>query len=197
MGSSGPGRPFDRSIDIRVLAITASHLALHGYEAMSLVVIAKEAGTTRQALYRRWPSKADLATAAIGVLAGAEPRPTTNDHYADLVNELKNFQRGVSRPDGLAMVGTMLNSATDPELVQLYRQRIVAPRRAVLNRILQRAQAAGLLDDDPDIAIAVTMLTGNWYARALAGDGPPRMWAERTAALIWRALGGEQSTTHS
>ncbi len=34
------------------------------------------------------------------------------------------------------------------------------------------------------------MGTGSWYARALAGDSPPPDWPARTAALIWRAVGG-------
>lgn len=193
MTASGPGRPLDRSIDDRVLAVAVSHLARHGYDAMSLVAVAEEAGTTRQALYRRWPSKADLATAAIEALARAQARPPTDDPYADLVHELDGFRRGVSRPDGLSMVGTMLNSGTDPDLVRLYRQRVVAPRRAALQAILERARTAGLLDPDADIELAVTMLTGSWYARALAGQAPPRQWAARTAALVWRGLGGTGS----
>ena len=84
----------------------------------------------------------------------------------------------------------MLNNATDPELVHLYRQRVVVPRRAALQHVLERAHTEGLLDSDADIELAVTMLTGNWYARALAGEDPPRRWAERTAAFIWRCLGG-------
>lgn len=191
MSSTRPGRPLDRTIDQRVLQIALSHLALHGYESMSLVAIAEEAGTTRQALYRRWPSKAELATAAIAALARAEAPRSTGDPYADLVAELEDFRRGIVRPDGLSMVGTMLNRATDPELVLLYQARVVAPRRAALRRILRTAQADGLLDDDADIELAVPMLTGNWYARSLAGGAPPNHWAERTATMIWRALGGE------
>lgn len=171
-----------------MLAVAASHLAQHGYEAMSLVAVAAEAGTTRQALYRRWPSKADLATAAIEALASSDPPSPSDDPFADLVAELQRFQRGVSRPDGLSMVGTMLNSATDPELVRLYRRRVVAPRRAALLDVLRRGQATGELDADADLEVAVTMLTGSWYARALAGRAVPSRWAERTATLVWRSL---------
>jgi AcrR family transcriptional regulator len=190
--ASGRGRPRDHRIDGRILDVTRRHLARHGYEAMSLTAIAAEAGTTRQALYRRWPSKADLATAAIAAMSRTEERPPTDDPFADLVRELEAFRRGISRPDGLSMVGTMLNSHADPHLVALYRQRVVAPRRARLRAILQRAQRAGRLDPDADadVDLAVTMLTGNWYARALAGDPPPRHWARRAATLAWRALGG-------
>jgi hypothetical protein len=69
----------------------------------------------------------------------------------------------------------------------LERQRVVARRRARLRKILDRA----LLDADADLDIALAMLTGNWYARALAGDPPPRRLSYRTAALVWRALGGQ------
>jgi AcrR family transcriptional regulator len=191
--ANGPGRPRDGRIDARILDVTRRHLARHGYEAMSLVAIAAEAGTTRQALYRRWTSKADLATAAIAAMSQADERRPTDDPLDDLVRELEAFRRGISRPDGLSMVGTMLNSNTDAHLVELYRKRVVAPRRTRLRAILKRAHRAGRLDADADLDLAVNMLTGNWYARALAGDPPPRHWARRTAALMWRALGGSSA----
>lgn len=190
MSRPGAGRPRDSSIDERVLAVAATHLARSGYDAMSVVTVADEAGTTRQAVYRRWPSKADLATAAIASLAEAGRPAATGDPYEDLVAELRSFQRGVSRPDGVSMVGTMLNAGTDPELVRLYRERIVAPRRTALRRILERARVEGRIDEHADVATAVAMLTGSWYARALAGEAVPRSWARRTAILAWRGLGG-------
>lgn len=189
--SSRRGRPRDPAIDARVLDVARLHLARHGYEGMSLAAVAEDAGTTRQALYRRWPTKADLATAAIAAMASAEAHQPSGDPLADLVGELEAFRRGVSRPDGLPMVGAMLVGSTDPELVSLYRERIVAPRRARLRAILERAREDGLLAEGADIDVALAMLTGSWYARALAGEPPPRRWAERAAALVWRALGGD------
>ena len=69
------------------------------------------------------------------------------------------------------------------------------PRIAVQNRqrirvILERAQRLGLIDADADLEVAVTLGTGSWYARALAGDDPPPGWPARAAALVWRAVGG-------
>lgn len=190
MAGRGAGRPRDGEIDDRILAVTRHHLARDGYAALSVVAIAAEAGTTRQALYRRWPSKADLATAAIAAMASADATPATDDPYADLVAELTAFRRGVSRPDGLSMVGTMLLSSTDPDLVARYRERVVAPRRARLGAILRRAVDRGLLDADADVEVAVTMLTGSWYATALAGRTPAPRWPDRIARLAWRSLGG-------
>lgn len=190
MTDRNPGRPRDQDIDDRILAVAREHLARDGYQAMSLAAVAEEAATTRQALYRRWSSKAELATAAIAAIARSTERTPTGDPFTDLVHELDAFRQGISRPDGISMVGTMLVEATDPDLVQLYRQRVVAPRRERLRVILDRARADGALDRDADLDVGVTMLTGSWYANALAGKPVPRRWSVRVARLVWRALGG-------
>ena len=188
------GRPRDPSIEGRVLEIALRRLAEEGYEGVSLAAVAAEAGTTRSALYRRWPGKAELATAAIASLSEADTRGITGDPYADLVAELAAFRRGVTRPDGLSLVGTMLQRGTDPELRRLYRERIVVPRRARLRAILERAAVQGLLSGG-DLELAVASLTGSFYALALAGTVPPD-WPARAAAHAWRSLGGRAPQRH-
>jgi AcrR family transcriptional regulator len=184
------GRPRDPDIDQAVIAVAQRHLADRGYDAMSLAAVAEEAGTTRQALYRRWPGKADLATAAIAAMSEAAARPETDDPFVDLVAELTAFHRGVSRPNGVSMVGTMLQDSVDPELRRLYRERLVAPRRARLRRILERAVAAGLVDPNADLEYAVAACTGTRYALHLASGRVDAAWPDRTARLVWRAVGG-------
>lgn len=157
---------------------------------MSLVAVAKDAGTTRQALYRRWPTKADLATAAIASMSEIERRPDTDAPFADLVAELQAFRSGVTRRNGVSLVGTMLQQSVDPELLQLFRERIVAPRRRRLRHILARGQAMGLLDGDADVDYAAAAATGTLYSLALSGAPISRNWPQRTAAMIWRACGG-------
>jgi len=67
-GETRVGRARDATIDARVLAAARRHLSLYGYGGMSLAAVAQEAGTTRQALYRRWPTKADLAAAVVATI---------------------------------------------------------------------------------------------------------------------------------
>jgi AcrR family transcriptional regulator len=190
-GSGSPaGRPRDLAIDDAAIAAAQDHLARFGYEGMSLASIASDAGTTRQALYRRWPTKADLATAAIACLAQSSAQPDTDDPFADLVAELIAFQQGVTRPNGVSLVGSMLQDATDPELRELFRQRLVLPRRKRLRQILQRGVDEGLLDADADADYAVAACTGTFYALVLTGQRVPRTWALRSATLVWRAMGG-------
>jgi AcrR family transcriptional regulator len=191
--STGPrrqGRARDPEIDARVLAVANRHLSRLGYEALSVAAVAQEAETTRQALYRRWPDKASLAADAL--LVAAETRSTTAsaEPFADLVAELVDFQRGVSLPGRLSLVGTMLQEATAPEARARYQARVIAPRRARIGAVLERAQQLGLIDLDADLEVGVSLFTGSWYARALAGQPPPHNWPARTAALVWRALGG-------
>jgi AcrR family transcriptional regulator len=188
--SSPPGRPRDPDIDRAVLLAAQRHLAAHGYDAMSVAAVADEAGTTRQALYRRWPTKADLATAAIASLAQADVRLDTEDPYADLLAELTAYYVGVTRPNGISLVGSMLQDGTDSDLRDLYRSRVVAPRRTRLRHILDRATSAGLLADDADLDFAVAACTGIFYALHLTGRRIPKSWPERTAAFVWRGAGG-------
>jgi Tetracyclin repressor-like, C-terminal domain len=84
----------------------------------------------------------------------------------------------------------MLQDSTAPEARERYQALVIAPRRRRLRVILERAQQLGLIDADADLDVAVTMCTGSWYARALAGDDPPPNWPARTASLVWRAAGG-------
>lgn len=197
--SPGPrrGRARDPDIDARILAVASRHLSAVGYEAMSLAAVAEEANTTRQALYRRWPTKASLAAAALRSAEDAGPEVLSEDPLRDLVAELADFQRGVSKPGRLSLVGTMLQDSTGRELRARYRKRVIARRRRRIRAILERAQRLGLIDQDADLEIAITLPTGSWYARALAGKAPPRKWPERTATLVWRAVGGSMPQDRS
>lgn len=184
------GRPRDPAIDAAVLEAARRHLSAYGYDAMSIVAVAEDAGTTRQALYRRWPSKADLATAAIANMSQASQRADTDDPFADLVAELTAFHAGVSRPNGVALVGSMLQEGVDADLRRLYRERIVAPRRARLRHILRRAIELELVDRGADIDYAVAACTGTLYSLHLAGRPTGKDWPRRTASLVWRSIGG-------
>jgi AcrR family transcriptional regulator len=189
------GRKRDPAIDERVLAVAGRQLAASGYDAMSIAAVAHDAGTTRQAVYRRWPTKASLAAAALQRAVEEPAAADDSSHpYRDLVAELADFQRSVSLPGRMSLVGTMLQDGIDPTVRARYQQRVIAPRRRRLRAILERAREQGLIDKDADLEIAVTLGTGSWYARALAGSRPPRRWPERTAELIWRAVGGDVET---
>ncbi|MCV7088132.1 TetR/AcrR family transcriptional regulator [Mycolicibacter hiberniae] len=61
----GAGRPRDPRIDAAILQAAAELVVEVGYANLSLAAVAERAGTTKTALYRRWPSKAELVHEAV------------------------------------------------------------------------------------------------------------------------------------
>lgn len=56
-----------------------------------------------------------------------------------------------------------------------YQAQVVTPRRSCICAILQRAQRLGLIDDEADIDVAVTLCTGSWYARPGRAAATPEL----------------------
>ena len=184
------GRRRDASIDARVLEVAGRHLAARGFEGFSLAAVADEAGTTRQALYRRWPTREQLLDAAIRAAGDKGCLTDSGDPRRDLEIELADFERTIGQPGAMSMAGAMLQESTPAAARACYRAHAVEPRRQRLLQILGRAQALGAIERDADLEVAVSLATGAWYARALSSEQVPADWPQRTAALVWRAVGG-------
>ena len=152
-----------------------------GYVRMNLDAVAARAGTTKPTLYSRYPSKAALATAALEHMRLGTPRPPlSGDVRRDLIEELDRFRQGALRPYGMSMLGTVLaEEHENPELLQLFREHVIVPRRQNLRRILRAARKNGQLADGADIELGITMLVGSLYAAYTAGSAVSRDWATR------------------
>jgi AcrR family transcriptional regulator len=166
-----PGRPRSERVDEAILAAALAELGERGYARMTVDAVAARAGVSKPTIYLRHPTKADLATAAIASMR-AQPRPEpTDDVRADLLAHLRLLRAGLERPNGMAMLGTVLAEEHDtPELLALFRERLVAPRRRELRAVLEAARDRGDLRPDADVEVAVNALVGAFFARYLAGD---------------------------
>jgi AcrR family transcriptional regulator len=166
-----PGRPRSERVDDAILAAARAELAAHGYARMTVDAVAARAGVSKPTVYLRHPTKAELATAAIASMR-VRPRPEpTGDLRADLVAHLRLLRAGLERPNGMTMLGTVLAEEHDtPELLALFRERLVAPRRRELRAVLEAARDRGQLRPGADIDVAVNALVGAFFARYLAGD---------------------------
>jgi len=183
-------RPRDATIDAAVLEAALEELRTQGYAGFSLSAVATRAGTTRPALYRRWSGKEALVIDAVAHLADTAAPERTGDTFADLVAELEDFRHCICEAAALPLAGLVMGGELDAGVVAAYRERVVAPRRSRLRGLLEEGVATGALDADADLAVAGGLLTGSWYALALAGAAPPDDWATRAARLVWRACGG-------
>ena len=165
------------------------HLADPGFGRMSLEAIAAEAGVGRAALYRRWPDKAALATAALEHLRVSEAPMQTGDTRRDLIAQLERVRRFYTQLRGMAMVGALLTEEErHPELLARFRERVVGPRREQLRAVLLEGQARGDIRTDVDLDVAAAALVGSFYARYLAGDRFPPGWSEAVVDTVWPAL---------
>jgi AcrR family transcriptional regulator len=163
------GRPRDPHTDERILDAAFQLMAQQGFVRMSMDAVAAEAGVTKPTIYRRWPSKIELAMAALVAYCDSSRPPVVGETRTDLVAELEHFRRAILRPYGMSLLGTVLAEEHEtPELLAAFRQYLVAPRRAALTGIMERARARGDLAEDADIGLAVNMLVGALYAQYLA-----------------------------
>jgi AcrR family transcriptional regulator len=190
-----PGRPRSARVDDAILAAARAELAERGYARMSVDAVAARAGVSRPTVYLRHRTKAELATAAIASMR-VQPRPApTDDVRADLVAHLRLLRSGLERPHGMAMLGTMLAEEHDtPELLELFRERLVAPRRRELRAVLEAARARGELRAGASVDAAVNALVGGLLARYLAGDA---LGGRFVTTLVDTVLDGMLSTDAS
>lgn len=184
-----PGRPRDAETEARILQVALRLLAEQGYSRMSLDAVAAESGTSKPTIYRRWSSKADLATAALNTIQFADPPVDTGSTVGDLTGTLENFSRSLLRPNGMSLIGTVLaEEAHTPELLTLFRARLVATRRGMLHAILLRAKKRKELRRAVNLDCVVNMLVGAFYARYLATSTVPPDFPRELVATIWPGI---------
>jgi AcrR family transcriptional regulator len=184
-----PGRPRDAETEQRILDVALRMLREDGYNRMSVDAVAIEARVSKPTIYRRWASKEDLATAAVRTLQLVEPPVDTGTSKGDLIQTLVNFSRSLLRPNGISLIGTVLaEESHTPELIRLFRERIVAPRRQMLRSILERAKAKGEIRREVDLDCAVNMLVGAFYARYLVDSKVPAPFPERLVEILWSGI---------
>ncbi|GGD33734.1 hypothetical protein GCM10010915_12650 [Microbacterium faecale] len=144
------GRPRDRHLDHAILAATLAILDESGYQELSLGGVARRAGTSRPAIYRRWPDRVHLALAAIGSRLEAPLSPDTGCTLCDLDESFKVFLVAYRqiRPDALSAI--LAECAATPELRAQYLDTLIEPARRAVGHTLDRATARGDLRPDAD-----------------------------------------------
>jgi AcrR family transcriptional regulator len=183
------GRPRSAEADRAILDATIALLYAEGYSRMSMEAVAEAAGVGKTTVYRRYRDKADLVTAAIASMPGVDELPDSGDTRADLLQMLRSVVRSKQRVQDMRLVGTLwTEQERNPELVKLFRERVIGPRRKMMLEILRRGQERGEVREDVDTALVLEMLIGAHFARQFNGRPFPRNWAEQVVKTIWPAL---------
>jgi AcrR family transcriptional regulator len=146
-------------------AATLEELSETGYAGLSVERVAKRARTSKAAIYRRWPARADLVAAAIrhGVEHDEQMAPDTGDVRTDLFAVLRRAADLLTGPFGEAARGLITETLADPEKTKVVREHVVRGRERVIAAVLERAvarQQAGPHALKPQvIAVAPTLLS--------------------------------------
>lgn len=148
------GRPRDPERDTALLTAALDVLAEVGYERMTMDQVAARAGASKATLYRRWRSKAELVTDAVGRV-GDSPRLEDLPDTGTLRGDLVALMRPQSEEESerlLALMGgvaSLLSAA--PELAEVAGSALVEPFVASQRLLLARARDRGEIDPDVDI----------------------------------------------
>ncbi|MFG1947511.1 TetR/AcrR family transcriptional regulator [Nonomuraea sp. NPDC048826] len=193
--SRGRGRPRDPETDTAILTAALELFVERGVEGTSMEQVAKRAGVGKLTVYRRWSSKEDLLAQAIEHWVRAEVTPSAEDVYAlrprDLVERVLPTAAEMSAgADYRALIARVMGSAVShPQLMKVYWEQYVVPRRELAAAMLRRAQQDGAVAADADLDVLIDMMAGAVMYRVLQPDPPDAEEMLRYLTAVYRQAG--------
>jgi AcrR family transcriptional regulator len=168
-GAFRVGRPRNRQIDAAVLAATLWVLDRVGYGRLTFEEVARAAGTTKPAIYRRWRNRQELVLAALGTRLGDAVAPDNGCTLCDLDECLKVFVAAFRRmaPDVLGPL--FAECSGDRVLRARFMSTLFDPPRAAVRETLDRAYERGDLREGVDRELILDLLGSLVHYRALFG----------------------------
>ena len=187
------GRPRDPEADHAILQTTLKLLTEHGYAGLSVERVASEAGVGKTTIYRRYTTKDKLVAAAVGAMKDdLGPPPDTGDVRADIVEMLVRSIGMLEPGPGFAIIGALLvEERRNPQLIELFRQRIMRPRRDDVITLLKRGIERGEIRADADLAVAAHAILGSILASHILGVAESAEMIEHTVDTIWRGIAND------
>ena len=144
-----------------ILDATVEVVAELGYDRLTMDAVATAAKASKATLYRRWSTKAELVVDAISRAKGACPMPEdvdTGSLRGDLI-ALSCVEGGFTSEMPMSVMAGLLTALhRDADLQTAFRERFLAPRIAVANKIYDQAVQRGEIAADLDIEMLARTL---------------------------------------
>ena len=184
------GRPRDPRIDDSVLRATVELLGTSGYADLSVDAIAKRAGTSKPAIYRRWPSKAHVVHEAVFPISEATELPDTGSLAGDLREMVRRATGVLTTPAArAAMPGLLAEMATDPTLHEKLLGRFGDITTRGMTERLELAVSRGEVRPEVTAVDLVEAIAGMaLMALITRNQDLDDAWVERTATLITKGI---------
>lgn len=182
-----PGRPRSPDVDRAILRAAIKLFLERGFDGVTMEQVAETAGVARTTLYRRWSSVEALIAQAIAVERGEPERaaPASRLSSSDLVNQLLDaVSSALASPDYLRMAARLIGTAPDhPELMSIYWENYLLPRRNAIRSLIERFRAEGLIPVDANADILMDLISGAVMHYVLVRPGRPSAAEIRTYLL--------------
>ncbi len=167
---AGPGRRRDPSIDERLRRAARTLYAREGWAGFHFEGIARTAGVSKDAVYRRYPDAQALLLDALS--DQSVPRLAEDSSIEEALVDFacaafSYFAGG----DGYANLRVHLDARQYPEILEQYRVRVLEPQMEQAIGVLQRARDNGELHPETSCAAVFEALGGAIMFYALSS--PP------------------------
>ncbi|MFE1349695.1 TetR/AcrR family transcriptional regulator [Streptomyces sp. NPDC058757] len=167
-----PGRTRRRgaALEDAILDAAARELVESGFAGMTMDKVAARAGTNKNALYRRWPHRLALGTAAYKRLATTAPVPDTGTLRGDVLELLRRANRHWSSPLGAVLRELLAAAGGAAEFLASLQEQsgdAAAPWLTVLGRAVARGEAAPEALHPRVATVAVVLLRDEFVVRGV------------------------------
>jgi AcrR family transcriptional regulator len=167
-----PGRPRSEASHQAIIRATLELLLETGYRSLTMEGVRARAGVGKATIYRRWSSKEELVRDAIVFMHDDLEAPDTGSLRGDYHGMAARVRSAARRAGASTFMPRLLGeTANDPELHAIFYENLVAPRRAQMRAILERAVARGEIRDDVDIDLIIDLFAGPVIYRLLITGG--------------------------
>jgi AcrR family transcriptional regulator len=185
------GRPRDPRIDGAVLRATVELLAQTGYPGLLVSAIAQRAGTSKPAIYRRWPSKAHLVHEAVFPIGAATEIPDTGSPPKDLREMVCRAMTFLTTPAArAALPGLVGEMAADPTLHSALLDRFAGVFGGGMAEWLEASAASGAIRADVTATELAEAIAGLTLIALLTRAGElDDAWVDRTTTLLLKGIG--------
>jgi len=182
-------------MDQTILRATIELLSEVGYVRVSVAEVARRAGVSKPAVYRRWSQKSQLVVEAMVT----QMRPGKDNDSGSAAGDLlaltdQLIELLTHTPLGRVMPGLVAEMAADPVLAASYRDLIIKPNQSQWRAAVERGIARGELSEQTDVDFVLNALAGPLYfCLLITGDPIDAGYARAAVDLVLARYGAAGS----
>lgn len=173
IAKSGRGRPRDPETRAKILKAAYEILNEVGFMDLTIEGVAARAGVGKPTIYRRWKTKSALAMDAF--LEAVNPElafPDTGSVREDFREQMQKLVKLMNSPRGEVLANVIGCGQADEELIEVYLENWLTPRRDDAKRIFHRGVERGELRADVDAEVSIDALYSPLFYRLLLKHQP-------------------------